>query len=46
MDQARRLKELEPENTKLERLGSEPSPEKLVLKDMASGNSRMVGAIS
>jgi hypothetical protein len=32
VDQARRLKELEQENAKLKRLGSEPSLEKLVLK--------------
>jgi putative transposase len=38
VDQARRLKELEQENTKLKRLVSELSPEKLVLKDIASGN--------
>jgi len=35
---ARRLKELEEENTKLKRLVSELSLEKLVLKDIASGN--------
>jgi putative transposase len=35
---ARRLKELEQENTKLKRLVSELSLEKLVLKDIASGN--------
>ena len=38
MDQARRLKELEQENAKLKRLVSELSLEKLVLKDIASGN--------
>lgn len=38
MDQARRLKELESENAKLKRLVSELSLEKLVLKDIASGN--------
>lgn len=38
MDQARRLKELEQENAKLKRLMSELSLEKLVLKDIASGN--------
>jgi transposase-like protein len=38
VDQARRLKELEQENTKLKRLVSELSLEKLVLKDIASGN--------
>jgi hypothetical protein len=37
VDQARRLKELEQENAKLKRLVSELSPEKLVLKDIASG---------
>ena len=36
--QARRLKELEQENAKLKRLVSELSLEKLVLKDIASGN--------
>ena len=38
VDQARRLKELEHENSKLKRLVSELSLEKLVLKDIASGN--------
>jgi len=38
VDQARRLKELEQENAKLRRLVSELSLEKLVLKDIASGN--------
>ena len=38
--QARRLKELEQENAKLKRLVSELSLEKLVLKDIASGNSK------
>ena len=38
VDQARRLKELEPENAKLKRLVSELSLEKLVLKDIASGD--------
>ena len=38
VDQARRLKELEQENAKLKRLLSELSVEKLVLKDIASGN--------
>ena len=38
VDQVRRLKELEQENTKLKRLVSELSLEKLVLKDIASGN--------
>jgi putative transposase len=37
VDQARRLKELEQENSKLKRLVSELSLEKLVLKDIASG---------
>ena len=36
VDQARRLKESE--NAKLKRLVSELSPEKLILKDIASGN--------
>jgi transposase-like protein len=38
VNQARRLKELEQENAKLKRLVSELSLEKLVLKDIASGN--------
>ena len=38
VDQARRLKELEQENAKLKRLVAELSLEKLVLKDIASGN--------
>jgi putative transposase len=38
VDQARRLKELAQENTKLKRLVSELSLEKLVLKDIAAGN--------
>ena len=38
VDQARRLKELEQENAKLKRLVSELSFEKLVLKNIASGN--------
>jgi putative transposase len=38
VDQARRLKELKSENAKLKRLVSELSLEKLVLKDIASGN--------
>jgi hypothetical protein len=38
VDQARRLKELEQKNVKLKRLVSELSLEKLVLKDIASGN--------
>jgi transposase-like protein len=38
VDQARRLKELEQENSKLKRLVAELSLDKLVLKDIASGN--------
>jgi hypothetical protein len=38
LDQARRLKELEQENAKLKRLVAELSLDKLVLKDIASGN--------
>jgi putative transposase len=38
VDQTRRLKEPEQENAKLKRLVSELSLEKLVLKDIASGN--------
>ena len=38
VDQARRLKELEQENSKMKRLVSELSLEKQVLKDIASGN--------
>ena len=38
VDQVRRLKELESENSKLKRLVSELSLEKLILKDIASGN--------
>ena len=38
VDQARRLKELEQEKAKLKRVVSELSLEKLVLKDIASGN--------
>jgi putative transposase len=38
VDQAQRLKELESENSKLKRLLSELSLEKLILKDIASGN--------
>ena len=38
VDQARRLKELEQENAKLKRLISDLSLEKLILKDIASGN--------
>jgi cell division protein FtsB len=40
VDQARRLKELEQENTKLKRRVNELSLEKLVLKDIAAGTSR------
>ena len=38
MDQAKRLKELEQENSKLKRLVANLSLEKLVLKDIAEGN--------
>ncbi len=38
VDQAKRLKELEQENVKLKRLVAELSLDKLVLKDIASGN--------
>ena len=38
VDQARRLKQLESEDSKLKRLVSELSLEKLILKDIASGN--------
>jgi putative transposase len=38
VDQARRLKELESENSKLKRLVNELSLEKLILKHIASGN--------
>ncbi len=38
VDQARRVKELEQENAKLKRLVAELSLDKLVLKDIASGN--------
>jgi transposase len=38
VDQARRLKELEQENAKLKRLVEDLSLDKLVLKDIASGN--------
>ena len=38
VDQARRLKDLELENTKLKRLVANLSLEKLVLKDIAEGN--------
>jgi hypothetical protein len=47
VDQARRLKELEQENAKLKRLVAELSLDKLVLKDIASGNfqARIGGAV-
>ena len=38
LDQARRLKELERENSKLKRLVAELSLEKQILKDVAEGN--------
>jgi transposase-like protein len=38
VDQAKRLKELEHENTKLKRLVANLSLDNLVLKDIASGN--------
>jgi putative transposase len=38
LDQAKRLKELEKENTKLKRLVAELSLEKQILKDVAQGN--------
>ena len=38
LEQARRLKELEKENSRLRRLVTELSLEKLVLKDVAVGN--------
>jgi putative transposase len=38
VDQAKRLKELESENSKLKRLVANLSLEKLVLKDIAEGN--------
>ena len=38
VDQARRLKELESENSKLKRLVSELSLDKLIQKNIASGN--------
>jgi hypothetical protein len=40
LDQAKRLKELEKENSKLKRLAAELSLEKQVLKDIAEGNSK------
>ena len=38
MEQAKRMKELEKENTRLKRLVAELALEKQVLKDVASGN--------
>ncbi len=38
LDQAKRLKELEKENSKLKRLVAELSLEKQILKDVAAGN--------
>ena len=38
MDQARRMKDLEKENSRLKRLVADLSLEKQVLKDIASGN--------
>ena len=38
LDQAKRLKELEKENTRLKRLAAELSLEKQVLRDVAQGN--------
>ncbi len=38
IDQAKRLKELEKENSRLKRLGAELSLEKQVLRDVAQGN--------
>jgi cell division protein FtsB len=38
VDQARRLKNLEQENAKLKRLVADLSLDKMVLKDIASGN--------
>ncbi len=38
VDQAKRMKELEKENTRLKRLVAELSLDKQVLKDLASGN--------
>jgi putative transposase len=38
LDQAKRLKELEKENSKLKRLVAELSREKQILKDVAEGN--------
>ena len=39
LDQAKRLKELEKENTRLKRLVAELSLEKKVLREVAQGNS-------
>jgi len=39
LEQAKRMKDLEKENTRLKRLVAELSLEKQVLKDVASGNS-------
>jgi putative transposase len=44
VDRARRLKELESENSKLKRLVRELSLEKLILKDIASGNFQALNA--
>ena len=38
VDQVKRLKEIEQENSKLKRLVANPSLDNLVLKDFASGN--------
>jgi hypothetical protein len=38
LEQAKRMKELEKKNTQLKRLVAEPSLDKQVLKDVASGN--------
>jgi putative transposase len=38
LDQAKRMKVLERENPKLKRLVADMSPEKQILKDVASGN--------
>jgi transposase-like protein len=40
LDQAKRLKELEKENSKLKRLVAELSLEKQILKDVAEGTSK------
>jgi putative transposase len=44
VEQARRLKNLERENTRLRRLVADLSLEKQILKDVASGNSARSGA--